>query len=108
VYLYGTGPYRVVPDICLTSQILGLECLRVFFHLGGLIMSRKLAVVLFAMVVLVGAMGLKTVVTAHGDGSIIMAAGSAPAPPTPYKAGSAPAPPTPYRAGSAPAPPTPY
>jgi hypothetical protein len=71
-------------------------------------MSRKLVVVLFVMVVLVAAMGLKTVVVAHGDGAVMMAAGSAPAPPTPYKAGSAPAPPTPYRAGSAPAPPTPY
>lgn len=71
-------------------------------------MYRKLAVVLLVMLVLVAAMGLKTIVTAHGDGAILMAAGSAPAPPTPYKAGSAPAPPTPYRAGSAPAPPTPY
>jgi hypothetical protein len=71
-------------------------------------MSRKLAVVFLAMLVLVGAMGLKTIVTAHGDGSVIMAAGSAPAPPTPWKAGSAPAPPTPWKAGSAPAPPTPW
>jgi butyrate kinase len=71
-------------------------------------MSRKLAVVFLAMVVLVSAMGLKTVVTAHGDGSVIMANGAAPAPPTPYKNGAAPAPPTPYRNGAAPAPPTPY
>jgi hypothetical protein len=71
-------------------------------------MSRKLAVVLFVMLVLVAAMGLKTAVTSHGDGSVMMAAGSAPLPPTPYKAGSAPLPPTPYRAGSAPLPPTPY
>ena len=38
-------------------------------------MSRKLAVVFLAMLVLVAAMGLKTVVTAHGDGSLIMANG---------------------------------
>ena len=71
-------------------------------------MSKKLVVVLLVMLVLVGAMGLKTLVTAHAGGSIMMAAGSAPVPPTPYKAGSAPVPPTPYRAGSAPVPPTPY
>jgi len=71
-------------------------------------MSRKLAVVLFVMLILVGSMGLRTLVTAHADGSILMAAGGAPAPPTPYKAGGAPAPPTPYKAGGAPAPPTPY
>jgi hypothetical protein len=70
-------------------------------------MSRKL-VVLFVMLVLVAAMGLKTAVAVHGDGSVMVAAGSAPLPPTPYKAGSAPLPPTPYRAGSAPLPPTPY
>ena len=71
-------------------------------------MSRKLTVVFRTMLVLVGAMGLKTVVTAHGDGSVIMANGAAPAPPTPYRNGAAPAPPTPYRNGAAPAPPTPY
>ena len=71
-------------------------------------MSKKLAVVLLVMLVLVGAMGLKAMVTAHGYSSVIMANGSAPAPPTPYRNGSAPAPPTPYRNGSAPAPPTPY
>jgi hypothetical protein len=71
-------------------------------------MSRKLVVVLFVMVVLVAAMGLKTVVTAHGDGSVIMAQGASPVAPMLYKAGSSPAPPTPYRAGSSPAPPTPY
>ena len=71
-------------------------------------MSRKLTVVFLTMLILVGAMGLKTVVTAHGDGSVIMANGAAPAPPTPYRNGSAPAPPTPYRNCAAPAPPTPY
>jgi len=47
-------------------------------------MSRKLTVVLFAMLVLVGAMSLKTVVVTHSDGSLIMANGGAPQPPTPW------------------------
>jgi hypothetical protein len=71
-------------------------------------MSRKLAIVSLTMLILVGAMGLKTVVTAHGDGSLIMANGSSPAPITPYKNGSSPAPITPYKNGSSPAPITPY
>ena len=71
-------------------------------------MSKKLAVVTLTLLILVGAMGLKTMVTAQGDGSVIMANGAAPAPPTPYRNGAAPAPPTPYRNGAAPAPPTPY
>src|SRR5882672_7287336 len=62
-------------------------------------MSRKLTVVLLAMLVLVGAMSLKTVVVTHGDGSVIMANGSAPLPPTPWKNGSAPLPPTPWKYG---------
>ena len=36
-------------------------------------MSKKLVVVLLVMLVLVGAMGLKTLVTAHADGYIMMA-----------------------------------
>lgn len=71
-------------------------------------MSRKLTVVLLAMLVLVGAMSLKTLVVAHGDGLVIMANGGAPAPPTPWKNGGAPAPPTPWKNGGAPAPPTPW
>jgi hypothetical protein len=71
-------------------------------------MSRKLTVILLAMLVLVGAMSLKTVVVAHGDGSVVMANGSAPLPPTPWKNGSAPLPPTPWKNGSAPLPPTPW
>ena len=43
-------------------------------------MSRRLVVLLLPMVVLVGAMGLKTAVTAHGDGSFMMANGAAPVP----------------------------
>jgi hypothetical protein len=60
-------------------------------------MSRKLTVVLLTMLVLVGAMSLKTVAVTHGDGSVIMANGGAPAPPTPWKNGGAPAPPTPWK-----------
>jgi len=71
-------------------------------------MSRKLTVVLLAMLVLVGAMSLKTVVVTHGDGSVIMANGGAPVPPTPWKNGGAPVPPTPWKNGGAPVPPTPW
>jgi hypothetical protein len=71
-------------------------------------MSRKLTALLLAMLILAGAMGLKTVVAAHSDGSVMMANGSAPFPPVPYKNGSAPFPPVPYRNGSAPFPPVPY
>lgn len=48
-------------------------------------MSRRLTVVLLGMLILVGALGLKTVVVTHGDGSVIMANGGAPGPPTPWK-----------------------
>ena len=46
-------------------------------------MSRKLTVVLFAMLVLTGAMGLKTVVTAHGSRAAVLSATGAPVP-TPF------------------------
>jgi hypothetical protein len=46
-------------------------------------MSRKLAVVSLAMLILAGAMGLKTLVAAHGDGAVITANGTAPPPPIP-------------------------
>jgi hypothetical protein len=56
-------------------------------------MSRKLAVVLFVMAVLVGAMGLKTVVTAHGNGAFMTAAGVSPQPvPPPNRNGASPVP----------------
>jgi len=71
-------------------------------------MSRKLAVVFLAMLVLAGAMGLKTAVAAHSDGAVIMANGGAPLPPTPWKNGGAPLPPTPWKNGGAPLPPTPW
>lgn len=71
-------------------------------------MSRKLSVVLLVMLVLVGAMSLKTVAVTHGDGSLMMANGGAPVPPTPWKNGGAPVPPTPWKNGGAPAPPTPW
>ncbi len=47
-------------------------------------MSRKLtAAVFLAMLVLAGAMGLKTVVTAHGNGSAALSANGVPIP-TPF------------------------
>jgi hypothetical protein len=70
-------------------------------------MSRKLTVVLLAMLVLVGAMSLKTVVVTHGDGSVILANGGAPLPPIPWKNGGAPLPPIPWNNGKAPQQPTP-
>ena len=71
-------------------------------------MSRKLTVVLLAMLVLVGAMSLKTVAVTHGDGSVIMANGGAPTPPVPWKNGGAPTPPVPWKNGGAPTPPVPW
>ncbi len=72
-------------------------------------MSRKLTVLSLAMLVLVGAMSLKTIVVTHGsNSSIIMANGGAPQPPTPWKNGGAPQPPTPWKNGGAPQPPTPW
>lgn len=71
-------------------------------------MSRRLIVLLLAMLVLVGAMSLKTLVVTHGDGSVIMANGSAPAPPVPWKNGGTPAAQVLWKNGSAPAPPVPW
>ncbi|HEY6945329.1 MAG TPA: hypothetical protein VI431_09340 [Candidatus Acidoferrum sp.] len=48
-------------------------------------MSRRLTVVLLTMLVLAGAMGLKTVVALHGNGAVVMANGGAPQPPIPWK-----------------------
>jgi len=44
-------------------------------------MSRKLAVLFLAMLVLAGAMGLKTIVTAHSNGTVMMANGAGFPPP---------------------------
>ena len=71
-------------------------------------MSRKLTVVLLAMLVLVGAMSLKTVAVSHYDGSAIWANGGAPQPITPWKNGGAPQPITPWKNGGAPQPITPW
>lgn len=48
-------------------------------------MSRKLVVLFLAMLVLAGAMGLKTIVTAHRNGTVVMANGGAPYPKYPKK-----------------------
>jgi len=65
-------------------------------------MSRKLSALLLAMLVLAGAMSLKTVVTAHGNSAFIMANGPAPTP-DPFRNGPAPTP-DPFRNGPAPTP----
>jgi len=44
-------------------------------------MSRKLTAILYATLVLVGAMGLKTLVARHTEGAVIVAFGGAPVPP---------------------------
>jgi hypothetical protein len=65
-------------------------------------MSRKLTVLLLALLVLVGAMGLKTAVMAQSTGAVMMANGPAPFPPA--LNGPAPFPPTSVN-GPAPFPP---
>jgi hypothetical protein len=70
-------------------------------------MSRKLTALLLAILVLAGAMSLKTVVMAHSDGAIMMANGGAPVPPPPMFNGGAPVPPPPMANGGAPVPPPP-
>jgi hypothetical protein len=76
--------------------------------LGGT-MSKKITVVA-ALLVLVGAMGLKTVVADSGSGVTVMANGGAPTPPSPWKRnGGAPTPPSPWKKnGGAPTPPSPW
>jgi hypothetical protein len=44
-------------------------------------MSRKLTALFLAMLILAGAMGLKTVVAAHTNGAVMMANGGGPWPP---------------------------
>jgi hypothetical protein len=67
-------------------------------------MSRKLTALLLAMLILAGAMGLKTVVAAHNNGTVMMANGGAPFPP-PAANGGAPFPPPAEANGGAPFPP---
>jgi hypothetical protein len=68
-------------------------------------MSRKLSALLLAMLILAGAMSLKTVVAAHSNGAVMMANGSAPVPLPPLaRNGSAPVPLPPGFNGSAPVP----
>ena len=58
-------------------------------------MSRKLAPVFLAMLVLAGAMSLKTVVVKHGDGNFLVSA-NGPAPSPAHRNGTAPLPQTPW------------
>ena len=63
-------------------------------------MSRKLVVLFFAMLVLAGAMGLKTVVAGRSEGTVMMANGGAPLPTLPWKVkknGGAPLPTLPWK-----------
>jgi hypothetical protein len=46
-------------------------------------MSRRLSAITLAMGILVGAMGLKTVVMSHAKGSVLVANGPAPTPTRP-------------------------
>jgi hypothetical protein len=71
-------------------------------------MSRITSAIVLAMLVLTGAMGLKTVVTTDEDFSVLMANGTAPVPHTPWKNGTAPVPQTPWKNGTAPVPQTPW
>ena len=71
-------------------------------------MFRLLAVVVLVMFVLVGAMGLRNIATAHDHGAVVMANGGAPVPPVPWKNGGAPVPPVPWKNGGAPVPPVPW
>lgn len=48
-------------------------------------MSRKLVVLFFAMLVLAGAMGLKTVIAGRSEGTVMMANGGAPVATLPWK-----------------------
>jgi len=59
-------------------------------------MSRKLAPLFLAMLVLAGAMGLKTIVATHGDTTVMMASGS----PVPRLNGPAPVPRPPFKSTS--------
>lgn len=71
-------------------------------------MSRKLTVILLVMLILTGAMGLKTIVTSHADGTVMTANAAGPAPPVPWKNAAGPAPPVPWKNAAGPAPPVPW
>ncbi len=58
-------------------------------------MQKWLVVVLLAMLVLAGAMGLRNLVTAKA-GPVTVATGGAPVPPSPWMTGGAPVPPSPW------------
>ena len=68
-------------------------------------MSRKLSALLLAMLVLAGAMSLKTVVAAHSNGAVMMANGGGPVPPDGVLNGGGPVPPDSVLNGGGPVPP---
>lgn len=72
-------------------------------------MNRFLAIVVVVMLVLVGAMGLRTAAVAHsGNSPVMMANGGGPVPPQPWKNGGGPVPPQPWKNGGGPVPPQPW
>jgi len=76
----GYAQGRSVPY--LTLSLYGIECPPFVFPLSeALSMSRKLGAVALALGILVGAMGLKTMIAAHSTGAVVMANGLSPAPP---------------------------
>jgi hypothetical protein len=79
VYRFETGSSLELLDIAVLTDKLPSGLVH---PLGGT-MSRKLTVVLLSMLVLAGAMGLKTAVTAHGNGPAVLSANGAPVP-TPF------------------------
>ena len=68
-------------------------------------MSRKLSALLVALLILAGAMSLKTVAAAQDNGAVMMANGGAPVPPPMMANGGAPVPPPMMANGGAPVPP---
>ena len=66
--------------------------------------------VVLVLLVLVAAMGLRslTVDLNPGAGPTLVANGPCPVPPTPWKNGPGPVPPTPWKNGPGPVPPTPW
>ncbi len=71
-------------------------------------MSRKLAVVFLVMLVLAGAMGLKTIAVTHGNGPVMLANAGGPVPPSPWKNAGGPVPPSPWKNAGGPVPPSPW
>ena len=59
-------------------------------------MSKWLVVVALVLLILVGAMGLRGIVTASSQTPVIQALGGGPVPPSPWRLGGGPVPPSPW------------